>query len=185
MRASDYVDYFSLERYLFETVHRRFQRERSLGAFDLMSIVVWKANRSKSKIARRLKRGVQGREDLEAVARRLTSTLYRCGANQERLATLRDWGFRLPMASAILSVCWPEEFTVYDVRVCEALEDYGHLQYVTRPDRLWQGYCAFVKAVRRASPHRFSLRVCDRFLYGRSAAKRLEADIQRWSSIGK
>jgi hypothetical protein len=34
---------------------------------------------------------------------------------------MRDWGLRLPMASAILTVLFPEEFTVYDQRVCGSL----------------------------------------------------------------
>jgi hypothetical protein len=37
---------------------------------------------------------------------------------------LADWGFRLPMATAILTVLYPEEFTVYDTRVCALLGEF-------------------------------------------------------------
>ena len=67
MRASDYVRYYNLEPYLFTTVHKRFQRQHELGAFDFMSIVVWKANRAKSQVAKRLLTRTRGREDLDAV----------------------------------------------------------------------------------------------------------------------
>ena len=50
----DYLRYYDLETYLFEDVRRRFHAERSLSAFDFFSIVIWKANRAKSKIAHRL-----------------------------------------------------------------------------------------------------------------------------------
>jgi len=45
---NDYLEYYDLERYLFENVHQRFHLEHSLGAFDFFSIVIWKANRAKS-----------------------------------------------------------------------------------------------------------------------------------------
>jgi hypothetical protein len=32
-----------------------------------------------------------------------------------------DWDFYLPVASAILSVFWPDEFSIYNVRVCDQL----------------------------------------------------------------
>ena len=52
----DYVRYYDLESYLFEDVRQQFQSEGSLSAFDFFSIVIWKANRAKSKIAKRLLR---------------------------------------------------------------------------------------------------------------------------------
>jgi hypothetical protein len=118
----DYLSYYDLEQYLFEQVGPRFHSEHSIGAFDFFSIVIWKANRAKSKIAERLRRKAQPGEDLDAIARRLTASLYGARDACERLRLLLDekeWGFRLPMASAVLTVLWPEEFTVYDFRACE------------------------------------------------------------------
>jgi hypothetical protein len=53
-QAIDFRTYYDLETYLFETVSPRFAEEHSLTAFDFFCIVIWKANRAKSKIARRL-----------------------------------------------------------------------------------------------------------------------------------
>jgi len=50
----DGLRYYDLEAYLFEDVHKRFKTEGSIGAFDFFSIVIWKANRAKSRIAKRL-----------------------------------------------------------------------------------------------------------------------------------
>lgn len=115
----NYLKYFDREHYLFEDVHSRFHVEHSLGAFDFFSIVIWKANRAKSKIARRLlEKGRTEKRDLEGRCRALTASLYNAHEHKERLRLLiKEWGFALPMASAILAVCWPEEFTVYDYRV--------------------------------------------------------------------
>ena len=37
---------------------------------------------------------------------------------------IEDWAFRLPMASAILTVLYPDSFTVYDIRVCSELQNH-------------------------------------------------------------
>lgn len=54
MSEPDYATYYDLEGYLFSEVSGRFQRDRRLSAFDFFCVVIWKANRSKSKVARRL-----------------------------------------------------------------------------------------------------------------------------------
>jgi hypothetical protein len=41
----DYLAYQQRERSLFTDVHRRFHADGSLGAFDLFSIISWKAAR--------------------------------------------------------------------------------------------------------------------------------------------
>jgi hypothetical protein len=90
---------------------------------------------------------------------------------------LQAWGFSLPMASAILTVLWPEEFTVYDVRVCDELGDFHSLVHRTHAESVWQGYCAYVSAVREAAAPGLSLRDKDRCLWARSAARHLQADL--------
>jgi hypothetical protein len=183
MKTAEYLRYKSLEQYLFTDVNRRFRRDHRLDAFDLFSIVVWKANRAKSKVASRLLR-LSG--SLEVAARRLTSALYKCKDDKARLATLRfDWGLGLPMSSAILSVCWPKRFSIYDYRVCEELRGYWHLASITNPDRLWDEYQEFLTAIRQNAPKGLSLRECDCYLWARSAAEQLRKDIRRGFSRRK
>jgi len=86
-------------------------------------------------------------------------------------------GFRLPMASAILTVLYPEDFTVYDVRVCEALADFKDAQNSTRYEVLWSRYSKFIEAVRAAVPGQSALRDKDRYLWGKSFAEQLESDV--------
>lgn len=73
----DYLRYFDREQYLFDKVCSRFHAEHSLGAFDFFSIVIWKANRAKSRIARRLlNQKTKGKRSLEDRCRALTKSLY-------------------------------------------------------------------------------------------------------------
>ena len=50
----DDVEYYSSEWYLFEAVYPRFRRDRVLGAFDVFSVIAWKATRAKSIAAKEL-----------------------------------------------------------------------------------------------------------------------------------
>ena len=98
----DYVKLYDLEKYLFEVVHPRFVRERQLSAFDFFCIVIWKANRAKSKVAKLLlAKDKQGRKDLDVIVSDLTASLAAAESDQERTRILiEDWRFRLPIASA-------------------------------------------------------------------------------------
>lgn len=172
----DYLRYYHCETYLFENVRQHFFRDGELDAFDLFSIIIWKANRSKSKLARRL---IRKAGSLESAAELFTRELFAARTAEARLlVAMKDWGFRLPMASAILSVLWPDEFTIYDIRVCNELGDFHRVNNVI-PERAWPGYERYRQAVERAVPSQRLLRDKDRVLWGRSAADQLVRDIAR------
>jgi len=177
----DYLTYYQLEQYLFEEVHQRFHLERSLGAFDFFSIVIWKANRAKSKIASKLlTRDPKRTTNLETISREVTRSLYDAPDHKQRLRLLmKDWDFALPMASAILTVCWPEEFTVYDYRVRLVLKDVRELNNLTDFEKIWSGYNRYKMSVSESAPIELSLRDKDRYLWGQSTALQLEKDIQQ------
>jgi putative addiction module component (TIGR02574 family) len=175
--VTDYARYYYLERYLFEEVSQRFASTNQLTAFDFFCIVVWKANRSKSRIAKRLL--AQGHADLPAAVQALTGSIASAQDNKARLRVLiEDWGFRLPMASAILTVLFPEGFTVYDIRVCEVFNDFKDAQYKTRYEDLWLRYSAYLNRVRESVPSATKLRDKDRCLWGRSFRDQLQRDIE-------
>jgi hypothetical protein len=175
----DPTRYYDLEGYVFDVVHHRFHEDGSIGAFDFFSIVIWKANRAKSTIARRLlQRDRLHRLQLEPIVRDITKALFAASGARERLQVLvEDWGFRLPMASAILSVFWPDELSVYDVRVCEQLQGFHGLQNRTDFSSLWSGYQEYIAAVQQAVPSTLSLRDKDRYLWASSVAEQLQRDI--------
>lgn len=179
MATSDYRRYYNLERYLFEEVTRRFREQGFLDAFDFFSIVIWKANRAKSRIAKKLLRAASPTETLDQVCRRLTAAIHGAIAQEERFTLIvsAPWKFGLPMASAVLAVLYPDEFTVYDYRVCGELNSFQNLGKISDARRLWLGYRAFRDAV-EASSSGLGLRDKDRALVGRSIAVQLEADIE-------
>jgi hypothetical protein len=179
MNMRDYCRYYDRETYLFEDVSSRFQKQGFLDAFDFFSIVIWKANRAKSIIARKLLRLAEPHECLDDVSRRLTAAIHAAGSDEERFALLfkKPWAFALPMASAVLTVLYPNVFTVYDYRVCDELKDFHSLKHLSDNRKVWQGYLCFCAAVDASSPGS-SLRNKDRALIGRSLASQLEEDIR-------
>ncbi|MGA8368186.1 MAG: hypothetical protein ACLQMT_01965 [Candidatus Acidiferrales bacterium] len=176
MNEGDFRRYYHQETHLFDEVSQHFAKDGFLTAFDFFCIVIWKANRAKSKIADRLRS--KGYTNLDAAVHALTSQIAAAPSAKERLRVLVEgWKFRLPMASAILTVLYPEDFTVYDVRVCGMLGDFQAIQDRADFETLWYGYCGYLAAVVHKAPSSLSLRDKDRWLWGRSFAKQLKTDI--------
>lgn len=163
----DYRQFADDERYLFSVVGKRFATQGWLDAFDVMSIARWKAERARLHVARRLVS--KGAKTVDAGARALTTALRAASSDHERFrVVIGDWGFRLPMGSAILTVCFPTAFSVYDVRVCSQLGEFEKLGNIGDVDAAWTGYQSFLRAVHNASPAGLTLRECDLWLWGRS-----------------
>ena len=175
MKTKDFRDYYNLESYLFEKVSCRFKRDSKLSAFDFFCIIIWKANRSKSKVAKRLI--TKGYSDLKTAVSSLTTAISHAPCDKERLRILiKNWGFRIPTASAILSVLYPCKFSVYDVRVCDAIGSFHKLQNKTNFDNLWEEYQLFIEQIKKSSPD-YNLRDKDRWLWGKSFHEQLKNDI--------
>ena len=82
------------------------------------------------------------------------------------------------MDSAILAMLYPDDFTVYDVRVCDTLGGFHNLGNRVNFENLWQGYQAFTRAVKESTPKELtSLRDKDRYLWGKSFYEQLIRDI--------
>lgn len=173
----DFRTYYDLDTYLSGTISLRFAAEHTLTAFDFFCIVIWKANRAKTKVAKRLL--AHGKyPDLDSAVHALLTAVAAAPSPKDRLRVfMRDWGFRLPMASAILTVLYPNDFTVYDIRVCDMLSDFHSLANKIQFESIWAGYERYVTAVREKAPAELSLRDKDRWLWGKSFVKQLTEDI--------
>jgi len=173
----DYKKYYNLEQYLLEDVRENFRERGYLKPDEFFCIIIWKANRSKTKIKARMKRFGK---DLDAAVCKVTSELFKQENPKEKLRYLMtQCGFRLPMASAILTILYPDEFTVYDVRVCDMLKNFHNLHNKTKFDKIWEGYKEFKKAIADAIPEEPNLRNKDRYLWGKSFCEDLKEFLAR------
>jgi hypothetical protein len=164
----DFRRYYKLEQYLLDVVGPRFRKQGTLSTEDFICIIIWKANRAKTKILELLrKKG--GTKNLDAIIQKFTAELWSKQSSKEKLQYLmEEWGFRLPIATAILTILEPEKFTVYDQRVRGIVDYHPDLQVRKWSDSLWSAYENYVAAVQESTPEGLSLRDKDRYLWGKS-----------------
>jgi hypothetical protein len=171
----DYVKFYHLERYLLEEVGPRFRSSGTIDPVDMFMIFVWKANRAKTRVRDNLKNRTNG--SFSNAVLEIARALSAAKNQKERLGILmRDWGLRLPMASAILTILYPGDFTVYDVRVCKMLQI--ACKDLPFSDNCWQEYENYKNALCKSTPSDLSLRDKDRFLWGKSFWEDAKRDAQ-------
>lgn len=154
---------YNLEDYLFEVVSPRFGESHTLSPYDFFAIVTWKSNRTKTKIMRGLANS----------GRSVPSLMHEVSAAtnpQAKVeALLRVWGIGLALASAILTVCYPEEFTVLDYRAWEALREAAVEGLPARYPLKVEEYLQYCRACQWfAVDKSLSLRDLDRALWAKS-----------------
>ncbi len=171
------ISYYNLEEFLLSDVRNRFLDNNSIGAFDFFSIIVWKSNRSKSIVAKRLI--VKSKNsDLEQISLSITSSISRAHSDEEKMKVLiESWGFKLAIASAILTILYPDRFTVYDYRAAKQLNFGANLKNKSSFADIWAGYVEFKDKV-AALPFGSNLRDKDRYLFGRSTMDDLLTDLK-------
>ncbi|MEZ5037117.1 MAG: hypothetical protein R2760_06460 [Chitinophagales bacterium] len=147
--ATHYIKYYDLENYILKEVRDNLNINGHLTAFDFFCIVIWKANRAKTKIAQRL---LKYNPDINQSVKDLTAKIFSATDDRQKLKVLiDDYQFRLPMSSAILSLRYPDNFSVYDVRVCNTLTNLRGLDTNTNFEKLWLGYKDYIDNVKKMS----------------------------------
>ena len=154
---------YNLEDYLFEQVSRRFAEEQTLIPFDFFAIVIWKSSRVKTRVKK-------GLDDAGRTVRTLMNDVAKARRPEDkvRLLTQLD-GIGIPVASAILAVCYPSRFTVLDHRAWETLADCDLEGLPGATPTTPESYVRYCEACARfAAREGVSLRDLDRDLWGRS-----------------
>ncbi len=164
----DYAKYYCLEDYLFTDVREAFHTRGHLTPEEFFAIVIWKAERAKSFIKRKL---LKGGSNLVAAVKDLTSAIHKARSDDDRLRILlNDWEFALPTATAILTVLYPDCFTVYDVRTRDQLRIPDFAGRKDQIERYFNQFLPQVLAVAEAT----TLRDKDRYLWGKSSYESLQ-----------
>ena len=178
MQITDYLKYYDIESYLFNEVASNFEKRGFLTQEEFFCIIIWKANRAKSKIARKFDKEAS----MELAIKKLTSSIYNTDTNKGKLAILiNDYGFYLPMASAILSVLYQDSFSIYDVRVCDVLKEkfntdkYHKLKNWTF-ERLWVAYQDYLEKTLEVYG-KPNYRDADKYLWSKSFYEQLADNI--------
>jgi hypothetical protein len=173
--AWDMLRYYDDESYLIDDVGRWFRTSGEIDPADFWMILLWKANRAKGYHRDRLKRLSRG--SFADAVRQISSQLREASTDKDRLRVLMmNWEFPVPTATAILTILYPDRFTVYDYRVREVLDLDYDLSQRTYSDQLWVDYKRFLETVKASAPAHLSLRDKDRWLTGKSYREQIESE---------
>ena len=172
----NYEKFYDLEKYLFKDITEFFQHNGFISGVQFYCILIWKAERAKRKNARKILKK-EGSKTFDENVKTLTGEIYSAHSDLERIKILFDWEFRIATVSAILTVLYPQRFTVYDYRVVEheELKRFKNLGS-KKPERYLEFIEAF-KALKLEKEFK-DLRSKDRYLWGRSRYYSIKRDIK-------
>lgn len=166
----DYSKYYDLEKYLFKNISFKFKKDGFLKACDFFCIIIWKANRSKTKVKKKLLK-ISSSKDINEICKRLTSDIAKKTSDKDKLKILLNkWHFRLPMATAILTVLYSSNFTIYDIRVRGQL---GIDDFAGRKNQIDKYFSEYLPRVKKEGKG-VTLRDKDKYFWGKSFAEDLE-----------
>lgn len=183
MSEINYLKYYWLEKDFFPEIYKYFHEKRTLTPEQFFSIIVWKSIRPR----KRIKQGLLANgEPLDEAVYNLTKRIYKAQPKEEKLEILigdgkekkKQDGFQLAMASAILTVLYPKDFTVYDFRVRSQLinpkDNTQEYPDITGSKKVIHKYfCEYIPQVLQkgweiSKNSKLSLRDCDRLLWAKS-----------------
>lgn len=158
-----YLKYYFLEDYLFNEVNLSFQRKGYLTIEEFFAIVIWKRNASKTKI-------LNGIKKTKRTVREITFKISAAKTKEQKLGALlspKIPGIGIAFASAILTVCYPDDFTVVDYRARSSLKDFGE-KVEGNPTINTSAYFDYLtKCKKLAFEYNLSLRDFDRVLWAK------------------
>ncbi len=177
MPNNNYAKFYWLETEFFPEIHKFFHKEHYLKPEHFFSIIIWKRNASKTIIKRGL---LSSGLSLDVAVRNLTEEIFKAGKKEKLNILIQRKGFQLAIASALLTVLYPDDFTVYDVRVRGQL-NYPDITYTNgNAEKYFNDYLPQVLKKGREITQNptLSLRDCDRVLWAKSWHEDLQKFLQ-------
>jgi hypothetical protein len=176
-QAVNYIEFYDDEKLLFEKVGPGFRRGVDPSVMHLETLLAWKSDRPGDAHWMRLTK-ICG-PTMEGAVAALCADIRSAEHHEARLKVLiRKWRFALPTAVTILTVFYPEFFTMYDVRTRRQTntEDWSQRRFTPY---LWKHYCEFKDKIVALAPPGVTLRDADRYVMGKDAYEFRETKLAR------
>ena len=178
-----YLKYYWLEKYLETEVFGDFHTKHHLTPEQFFSIIIWKRNASKTSIKRKLLDG-KPITTLSKTIEEITHSIYKAPSKEEKLrCLLKVGGIDLAIASAVLTILYPTEFSVYDFRVREEIHGYKDITPLPIEAKIKKYLDEYIPSVRKSA--HLSLRDCDRALWGKSWHEDLQKFVKSVDKPGR
>jgi len=175
--AVNYIEFYDDEKLLFEKVGPEFLRGIDPSAMQFETLLGWKSERPGDAHWMRLMNICGG--TMEDAVAAICADIRSAEDHKGRLKVLiRKWQFALPTAVTILTVFYPEFFTMYDVRTRHqtGTENWSGRTFTPA---LWEHYCEFKDKIVALAPPGLSLRDADRYVMGKDTYEAREKKLAR------
>jgi len=173
----NYIEFYDAEKLLFEKVAPEFRQGIDPSVMHFETLLGWKSERPGDAHWMRLTR-ISGGTMEDAVAA-ICADIRSAEDHSARLKVLiRKWQFALPTAATILTVFYPEFFTMYDVRTRRQTNTEDWSQRTFTP-ALWEHYCEFKAKIVALAPPDLPLRDADRYVMGKDTYESREKKLAR------
>ncbi|MDD4804852.1 MAG: hypothetical protein PHN69_06840 [Candidatus Pacebacteria bacterium] len=175
-----YKKYYFLEDYLFQEITNNFNKNHYLTDEEFFSIIIWKSNRAKGWIVKGIKKELKEGRTIKDI----TEKIYEINDNKNRIIYLdKIYGIGIPIASAILTVCYPNDFTISDYRAQNSVRKIGYKgKDITLSIRGYFEYLDFCKKL--SKENNLSLRDLDRCLFAKDFKRDLDILIKEVNNSG-
>lgn len=148
-----YIQLYSLEDHLFNIVGPQIKKRGYMTFDDFYKIAMWKSARQKPKY-------LQNKSSVESISKEAFS-LSDESERMENLCSLKGVG--IPTASAILTIVYPDNYAVIDVRCIEMLQELGYSIKKTITLNNWLKYLDIVRKI--AKENSITAREVDKALF--------------------
>ncbi len=174
------LDCYDPERRVFPRIEKKIGSGQELNKRDVLQILRWKLGRIRGDYSKTVA------DDRLVEINKAVVKAAKPGCGIEALQGLDNIpGIGLAVATAILTVCYPKEFTIIDVRVLEILDLFPTILAEDKRkehnagDWTAKGYIDeyLPKVKERAEVWGCSLRDADRALWGQSVSRNIDAVI--------
>jgi hypothetical protein len=175
--AVNYIEFYDDENLLFEKVGPEFLRGVDPSVMHFETLLGWKSERPGDAHWMRLMKICDG--TMEDAVAAICTDIRSAADDKARLEVLiRKWLFYLPTAATILTVLYPEVFTMYDKRTRNQTGTKDWSQHTFTP-ALWEHYCEFKDKIVALVPPGLSLRDADRYVMGKDTYEAREKKLAR------
>ena len=176
--AVNYIEFYDAEKLLFEKVGPEFRRGIDPSVMHFETLLGWKSERPGDAHWMRLMKICGG--TMEDAVTAICADIRSAADDKARLEVLiRKWLFYLPTAATILTVFYPEVFTMYDKRTRNqtGTNDWSRRRKFT--PALWEHYREFKAKIVALAPPGLSLRDADRYVMGKDTSESRESKLAR------
>jgi hypothetical protein len=176
--AVNYIEFYNDENVLFEKIGPEFRQGMDPSVMHFEALLAWKSDRPGDTHWMRLMKICGG--TMENAVAALCADIRSAKDHKTRLEVLiRKWEFKLPTAVTILTVFYPEFFTMYDERTRRQTDTKNWSQRTSFTPDLWEHYCEFKDKIVALAPYGLSLRDADRYVMGKDTYEARERKLAR------